>query len=297
MTPRTSNGMLAGLGIALVLLGLVGGGVRAQGNFSGSNADWEPVIQEFDGVEMVLVPAGCFQMGSINTEPDQRPVHEVCFEEPFWLDRYEVSNGQFARFGGLAAEESYNSEANYTREQITWYEAQAYCKQRGGRLPTEAEWEYAARGPDELLYPWGNTYACSQVNADDETEITVEVVENEVGCDGFDQTAPVGSFPAGASWVGALDMSGNVWEWVADRKAPYPSDAQTDPVGPLYGKSRVLRGGSWHNAFTFFLQTTFRGLDTPSDRHFSYGFRCVQANKTPEVGVPLALSYSSSPRK
>jgi formylglycine-generating enzyme required for sulfatase activity len=161
--------------------------------------EWTPVVEEDPyGVEMVRVPAGCFMMGSIFLE-DELPVHEVCFGEPFWIDRYEVTNAQLARLDGVAEEESTWPEPNRPRTDITWYEARRYyAEQRGARLPNKAEWEYAARGPDSLVYPWGNEF----------------VGDNLVygGNSGW-VTAEIGSRPAGMSWVGAHDMSGNVGEW------------------------------------------------------------------------------------
>ena len=228
------------------------------------NADWTPVVREFNGVEMVLVPAGCFMMGSSHLgSGNESPAHLVCFEEPFWIDRYEVSQAQFAVFGGKAAEPSRFSGANRPREQITWYEANDFCARRGARLPTEAEWEYAARGPDGLVYPWGNTL--------DGTEAVWKT----------DETASVGSKPSGASWVGALDMSGNVWEWVADwydsgYYATLP-DGAVNPTGPRSGEVRVLRGGSWYDDLPFILRSALRDDWVPVYWYFILGFRCARS--------------------
>jgi sulfatase modifying factor 1 len=115
------------------------------------NADWTPYAEEINSVEMALVPAGCFQMGS-NESSDEQPPHQVCFEEPFWLDVYEVTNEAFGSIGC----ESASSEPEQPRNCVSWADALAHCEARGARLPTEAEWEYAARGPDGLVYPWGN---------------------------------------------------------------------------------------------------------------------------------------------
>ena len=191
------------------------------------NGDWTPYIHEFDGVEMVLVPAGCFKMGSQTGSSDERPVHEVCFERPFWIDLTEVTNAQFENLGGRATVHSTGTDPQQPRDGATWVEVNAYCLDRDARLPTEAEWEYAARGPAGRAYPWGNEF----------------VMNNAVGY-GI-ETLDVGSQPDGASWVGALDLSGNVWEWVSDWFGPYTAEKQINSTGPDSGSIRVLRGGSY----------------------------------------------------
>jgi formylglycine-generating enzyme required for sulfatase activity len=134
-----------------------------------ANADWTPEIRMFDGVEMVLVPPGCFLMGTDDGRSEESPAHEVCLDQPFWIDRYEVTNAQFARFEGQAAQPGWWADADRPREQITWFEARDFCALRSARLPTEAEWEYAARGPDGLLYPWGDTFVAENVVYTDRT--------------------------------------------------------------------------------------------------------------------------------
>jgi len=132
---------------------------------------------------------------------------------------------------------------------VTWHGAAAYCEWAGGRLPTEAEWEYVARGPEGNLYPWGNTLPdCNLANFG--TCIGVPV--------------NVGSRPAGASWCGALDMAGNVWEWVADRFGPYSDLAQKNPIGPDSGDVPVLRGGGWHSPH-WELRAAYRQHELPAD--------------------------------
>ena len=123
---------------------------------------------------------------------------------------------------------------------MTWYGAAAYCEWVGGRLPTEEEWEIAARGPTGPIYPWGNTFECSRGNFDDEITIDEYLVPGGEGCDGYPLTAPGGSFPSGVSWCGALDLSGNVWEWVADWYGEGPaSDAPLDAPPDL--RRRISR--------------------------------------------------------
>lgn len=220
-------------------------------NRMNSNSEWETwypdgFVQEFDGVEMVLVPADCFPMGNdpegwywniieakwVTGVPDGG--QPSCFDS-FWIDRYEVSNAQFARFNGAAPRSSSWTDDNLPRERISWYEARDFCELRGGRLPTEAEWEYAARGVDRLLFPWGNDYDAALLND-----------WSEVGEDSYENTAPVTAFVDGISWVGAYQMSGNVWEWVSTIYAHYPYNSENED---LYRANvlRGLRGGSWEN--------------------------------------------------
>jgi len=234
-----------------------------------SDVSWTPVIQEFDGVEMVLVPAGCFMMGSEKGDDDEKPAHQVCFDGPFWIDRYEVTNAQFAAFDGQAALASNWTEDNRPRESITWLEAQYFCisRQPGTRLPTEAEWEYAARGPNSWEFPWGNEFVGSNV-------VWFET--------SGERTADVGSKPEGASWVGALDMSGNVYEWVITLYGPYPYDYTDGRESRFYdpdlGANRVFRGGSWGSDDSHNLQAMNR-LRMPSNdfQRFNLGFRCARS--------------------
>jgi formylglycine-generating enzyme required for sulfatase activity len=226
--------------------------------FTGGNDDWTPVERDFDRVTMVLVPAGCFLMGSMEGGSSAEYVHEQCFDEPFWIDKYEVTNRQFARLGGQAERSSFWTGLDRPRERINWFEAGDFCELRGARLPTEAEWEYAARGPDSWRYPWGDErnddYAVWRESSDE-------------------QTANVGSLLAGASWVGALDMSGNVWEWTSSLNAPYPYDVSTheDPADTT--SPRVLRGGSWFDPRVL---PANRSTDAPTRWWQTSGFRCVR---------------------
>jgi hypothetical protein len=226
------------------------------------NADWTPEIEIIDGVEMVLVPPGCFDMGSSAGNADERPVHRQCFDQPFWIDRYEVTNGQFAQFGGVAANLSDWSGASRPRIRITWAEASDFCALRGMRLPTEAEWEFAARGPDNLTYPWGNVFIAGNL-----------IYSGNAGS----QTQDVGSRPGGASWVGAMDMVGNVWEWVSSLYWPYPhttSDGRESDSRSQF--PRTVRGGGWNSAAEWGRATvrTIAGND-PNSNGSIIGFRCA----------------------
>ncbi len=245
-----------------------------------SNAQWQEradwvIEKDFDGVTMVLVPAGCFMMGSENGESDERPVREQCFDEPFWMDKYEVTNEQYGSVGCS----QYSSEPDQPRNCISWFEARDYCESRGARLPTEREWEYAARGPDNLVYPWGDTYdAALVIGADDSVY-------------GSNKTAPVGSRLEGISWVGALDMSGNLWEWtntiygvydfnqsdfVSLFAYPYNSEDGRERDSEERTDVRVLRGGSFINS-SLDLRAAFRSWGNPNFEYIYFGFRCARS--------------------
>ncbi len=222
-----------------------------------SNADWQPVVEIFDEIEMVYVPPGCFQMGSVDdfANEDEKPSHGQCIETPFWIDRTEITNAQFGSIGNFRG-------PDLPRDNVTLPQAQTYCASRGGRLPTEAEWEYAARGLDSLRYPWGNTFeeghAAYSLNAGN-------------------QSRAVGSYSAGASWVGALDMSGNLWEWTSTIYAyryPYQADDGRENLDDV-SNFRAIRGGAY-STDPFFLRTSSRKQKHPTLEYLAYvGFRCV----------------------
>lgn len=241
-----------------------------------ANGAWIfPVVYDFGGVDMVLVPAGCVNLGSDTTldyeiENESQPVHLVCFDEPFWIDRFEVTNAQVSQF----------TDQTFTRDElalpyrdITWFEAQAYCEERGARLPTEAEWEYAARGPDSLAYPWGNSIDGNLLNSCD-SNCTEENADPSLD-DGYATVAPSGKFPTGDSWVGAQDMAGNVWEWTSSIYDDYPYDAAdgreslTNTTAP-----RVVRGGAWAQDFRY-ARTSVRAYPPPDTAFEFYGVRCA----------------------
>jgi Tol biopolymer transport system component len=250
-------------------------------------------IRASDEMVMVYVPGGEFEMGSTDAEIEsayseciqspvdnthcerrprnESPLHTVILSD-FWIDRTEITNAQYVRCvenGGcresrLADNPTYNGD-NYPVAGIPWQDAADYCAWAGGRLPTEAEWEYAARGTERRIYPWGSVFDCAGGNFfDDFTECA----------DGYANTAPVGSFPVGVSWCGALDMAGNVWEWVSDKYEDYPTAAQINPTEPSEGDQRVLRGGSWGYDQDG-IRTAYRYPVPPSANYFGVGFRCV----------------------
>ena len=246
-----------------------------------------------DGMVMVYVPGGTFLMGSSEAgtgeaislcerypdgygkcKPDafdaESPQHSVTLDG-FSIDSTEVNNAQYdlcveagsCRGSRLANDPAYNQD-DVPVAGIPWQDATDYCAWAGGRLPTEAEWEYAARGTEGHAFPWGGEFDCAEGNFGDEL----------TGCDdGYAGPSPVGSFPAGLSWCGALDMAGNAWEWVADAYAPYPSEPQSNPTGPASGSKRILRGGSW-GYHPPFLRTAYRYPVPPAANYLAVGFRC-----------------------
>lgn len=220
----------------------------------GANDEWEPIIVEVDGFELVLVPAGCFMMGFEGVENDETPVHEQCFDEPFWLDRFEITNAQYGTSGTYSGDDA-------PRDRVSWFEASTFCSVRGGRLPSEHEWEYAARGPDALIFPWGNEF----------------IADNTVYVDNATSVLPVGSRPEGASWVGAEDLAGNLTEWTNSWYGPYPYDSEDGRESPIASgafERRVLRGGSFKRPAND-LRGANRGDNNPNFNSDDWGFRCM----------------------
>ena len=189
---------------------------------------------------LVWVPSGKFMMGSNEGGSDQQPVHEVEMDG-FWIGQCEVTNAQYRDFwrakGRTFRPDSTQGE-NHPVVYVTWQDAVDYCEHYGLNLPTEAQWEYAARGPQNLRFPWGNDWDPRKCCSDDNRGP-------------HDRTFPVGSFPNGVSPCGALDMTGNVWEWCADwyGKDYYQQAPRKNPPGPDHGSGHVLRGGSWGHVF------------------------------------------------
>lgn len=254
----------------------------------------ETSIRPADNMVMVFVPAGGLSMGS--NELQVKYAGELCGEYPdsygkcnsetfeleipqhpvdvdaFWIDQTEVTISQYNLCVGeglcspsrLADDPNYNAD-DFPVAGIPWKDAGDYCEWAGGRLPVEAEWEYAARGSNGLIFPWGDEFDCHRGS----------FWEDCTPCDdGYSGPAPVGSFPSGASWAGALDMAGNVWEWVAD---------EYDTSSLFYGLSasinfpsepRVLRGGSWGYCPAF-VRSSYRYVVEPEAEYLAVGFRCV----------------------
>jgi formylglycine-generating enzyme required for sulfatase activity len=223
---------------------------------------------------MTLVPAGEFTMGSTMGD-DEKPVHRV-YLSAFYMDKYAVTVGLYAKYlevTDMVAPPEWDimnqpQHQNRPVVNINWSEAATYCKWAGKRLPTEAEWEKAARGTDGRLYPWGN-------------EAPTRLHANFGKKDWANHMAlvPVGMFELGKSPYGIYDMAGNVWEWVNDwyDHDYYKKSPTKNPQGPTTGKSKVVRGGNWLYLQES-LRSSFRFNADPSGRQFGYGFRCA---KTP----------------
>lgn len=228
-----------------------------------------------DNAPMVFVPAGVFPMGSNQGDVDERPVHDT-FLDAFWIDRYEVTNAQFKHcvdagichappVSGSSTRDVYYDKPefdDYPVIYVSWDDAKKYCEWARKRLPTEAEWEKAARGTEGRIFPWGDRLDRNLVN-----------YMNLAG-----DTMAVNNYSNGASPYGALNMAGNVSEWVSDwYDADYYSNATTrNPIGAPAGKVRGLRGGSWASNEEYYIRTTVRLQNEPGFRNTEIGFRCAQ---------------------
>lgn len=287
---------------------------------------------EKDGAWIVYVPAGQFVMGIDSDQmrwahalckqyskelgvavcppskfQDERPHHTVGLDG-FWIDRTEVTNGQYEQCvheggclppveSGSFTRDSYYNDDRYDHYPVIWIrwdQAAAYCAWAGRRLPSEAEWEYAARGPQGFMFPWGDSFDGSLLNYCD---VHCAGVNDETVDDGYADTAPVGSYPGGASWCGALDMAGNVREWVADWFGYYSLEEQLNPTGPSSGDSRIPRGGSWYDVPDNVRSTNRGGLSSDYTRH-KVGFRCASSASpfTTEASTAAILTPSIDPK-
>jgi len=227
-------------------------------------------VSEKDGMRMVYVPAGEFSMGSKNGsgEEDETPAHIVSLDA-FWVDQTEVTNAMYrlcvaAQVCQLPGGVTFYNDPQYAQHPVvyvSWKQADSYCRWAGRRLPTEAEWEKAARGTDRRIYPWGNQTPNGRL---------ANFGQNEKG------TTPVGHYsPQGDSAYGCADMAGNVWEWVQDWYAPdyYKTSPQQNPTGPK-GTYKVVRGGGWYNDSSY-LHSASRYSHEPGFYDINFGFRCV----------------------
>ncbi len=262
---------------------------------------------------MLPIPGGEYFMGSDDDLDLEKPAHHVKLS-PFCMAATEVTVAEYRacsdrgackraalvnEWKGISDHDRKIfdplcngrdlSRANHPVNCIDWDQARQYCESAipGGRLPTEAEWEFAARGPDGRKYPWGDDLpSASRLNAcgleclawgkaNDVPETAMYQAD-----DGFPNTAPVGSFPQGKSRYGVADVAGNVWEWVADWYGSYPKDVRDpDPKGPSSGTDRVVRGGAWNGADPAWVRPTYRYHYDPSVRNYAVGFRCAKSQQ------------------
>ena len=260
---------------------------------------------------MVYIPGGQFFMGSDDGLPMEKPSHNVRLS-PFCIGIHEVTTAAYLacsdqgkckrgskvnEWDGITATDrkAYDPLCNvndvagrgeHPINCVDWARADTYCRADGGRLPTEAEWEFAARGPDGRQYPWGDEAPSAEyLNACGSECVAWGRAHHAPqramykSDDGWATTAPVGSFPAGKSRFGLMDVVGNVWEWVADWYAPYGDSEKADPKGPDTGKGRVMRGGSWNGAEASWVRPTFRFANDPASSSYGVGFRCAAEPK------------------
>jgi eukaryotic-like serine/threonine-protein kinase len=221
-----------------------------------------------------------------HTEEDEQPQHLVDLDA-FWIDQTEVTNGEYAmcvadgaciqpkEVFSLTRSNYYGSSqyANYPVIFVGWNQAAAYCKWAGRRLPTEAEWEKAARGPEGWVYPWGNIFDGTLANFCDINCINGWKLSDYD--DGYIDTSPVGDYPGGASVYGALDMAGNAYEWVSDWWGTYSRARQSNPTGPVTGSDHIIKGGSWGDDFEH-LRAAVRSKISGGDYWMNFiGFRCA----------------------
>jgi formylglycine-generating enzyme required for sulfatase activity len=223
-----------------------------------------------DGMTLVCVPAGEFTMGSEEGDDVEKPVHTV-FLDAFWIDETEVTNAMFAKFVAETNHQNAGSSetepSDHPVTEVYWNDAASYCQWAQRQLPSEAQWEKAARGTDGRTYPWGNEDPdCKLANSAFSGVDTGYCVGSKT---------PAGSYLDGASPFEALDMAGNVWEWVNDwyQAGYYSNSPERDPTGPAEGTDKVTRGGSWTDLWDN-LRTSYRGLYDPASRSDNIGFRC-----------------------
>ena len=231
-----------------------------------------------DGMVLLYVPAGEFRMGFEGLAGDEKPVHFVSLDA-FWIDQTEVTNAQYAlcvsdgacdRPGSFSSstQGSYYGNPEFDEYPVifvSWQYAHSYCEWAGRRLPTEAEWEKAARGKDQRSYPWGEQIDCLHANYFDGTKLCVG------------DTSSVKDYESGVSQYGLYNMAGNVWEWVEDwyDEDYYDVSPTADPLGPSTGGFRVARGGAWDEEADL-VHSSNRGSFSPGGKTIDIGFRCAR---------------------
>ncbi|MCP4020334.1 MAG: formylglycine-generating enzyme family protein [Desulfobacteraceae bacterium] len=216
-------------------------------------------IEPVTGMEFVWVPGGCFMMGSYSGNLNEMPVHKVCLDG-FWIGKYEVTQEQWTKVMGNNPSEFQNCGKGCPVESVSWFGCQMFIEKIGDgfSLPTEAQWEYAARsGGKNEIYSGGNDIEKVAWYSDNSGPTT-----HAVGT-----KAPNG--------LGIYDMSGNVWEWCQDWKGNYSFGEKDNPIGPLWGTYRVIRGGGWYSMPSW-VRTTDRGRHEPEFSYLILGFRLVR---------------------
>jgi formylglycine-generating enzyme required for sulfatase activity/serine/threonine protein kinase len=303
--PRARWRRAGAVAAAAIALGLVAARLRSGAS---SPAHGGAAVAERCADDMVEVPAGAFAMGSPEGtgDADEHPRHAVALSA-YCIDRTEVTVAAYARCATAGAcgtapltvnwpSYSVDDVKRFSRwcnrgdrpdhpiNCIDWEMASTYCAWRGRRLPTEAEWEYAARGGDGRAYPWGDAApgprrlnACGGECAAMASREGIALAGLHSADDGWATTAPVGSYPEGASRFGALDMAGNVWEWTADWYGPYAAAPGADPAGAPAGTSRVSRGGGWSSGAAETARAADRDWFDPNVRETGLGFRCARS--------------------
>jgi formylglycine-generating enzyme required for sulfatase activity len=222
-----------------------------------------------DRSKMVWVPAGEFMMGAADGAAEERPVHRVRISKGFWLSKCEMTVSQWLHYCKVAKVllgAEIITPLDHPMSGVNWSDVQAYCRFYGLSLLSEAQWEWAARGPEGRQYPWGNQWDATRCSNNDNRAPE-------------EFTFPVGSFPQGASWCGALDMAGNLAEWCADwyGESYYAASPAVDPTGPTTGTERVQRGGyCWGDATN--CRSTTRSSDDPANAD---GSGCLRACYVP----------------
>lgn len=249
-------------------------------------------LNPIDNAEMVWVPGGTFVMGSPKGvgEASEHPAHKVTLSG-YWMYKYEVTVAQYRAFCAATShalpsfptDNSWKGKTGWDDPamqkhpivNISWNDAKAYAAWAKVALPSEAQWEYAARGPEIHNYPWGGTAtATTLTNGWDQAKCANHNNSRSQNI----STWPVGSFPAGASWCGAQDLAGNVCEWCADWFGNYTSMPENDPTGPASGTVRVLRGGSWSYYVEYNTRSAYRFYNSPDSSGNDIGFRCVMSS-------------------
>ncbi len=250
-----------------------------------------PLAAFVSSIDMILIPKGEFLMGAAETDRsagnDEKPQHFIYLSD-YYIDPTEITNSMYQACVEAGVCTLPQERTSYTRENyygnpdfdsypvihVDWNQARTYCEWRGARLPTEAEWEKAARGTDGRIFPWGISFESGLANFCDKN-CPLNWADNNLD-DGYPDTSPAESFPGGASPYGLLNMAGNVYEWVQDwyQETYYLNSPYENPLGPSTGVLHIVRGGSWSDGSNG-LRVSYRSSNAPTDYSGSIGFRCA----------------------